>query len=83
MAVPPTTTLALADYPQVAGTESSLLGAARFAFGGIAAPLVGLAGALSIDTMNTINGICIRPAASSPAAPMPATIRPMTRVPMT
>ena len=45
---PPSTTLALADYPQVAGTASSLLGAARFAFGGIAAPLVGVAGALSI-----------------------------------
>ena len=41
---PPSTTLALADYPQIAGTASSLLGAARFAFGGIAAPLVGVAG---------------------------------------
>ncbi len=45
---PPSTTLALSDYPQIAGTASSLLGAARFAFGGIAAPLVGVAGALSI-----------------------------------
>ena len=45
---PPSTTLALADYPQIAGTASSLLGAARFAFGGIAAPLVGVAGALNI-----------------------------------
>jgi len=42
---PPTTTLALAEYPQMAGTASSVLGMARFAFGAIAAPLVGLAGA--------------------------------------
>jgi DHA1 family bicyclomycin/chloramphenicol resistance-like MFS transporter len=42
---PPTTTLALAEYPQIAGTASSLLGMARFAFGAIAAPLVGIAGA--------------------------------------
>ena len=45
---PPTTTLALAEYPQIAGTASSLLGMARFAFGAIAAPLVGIAGAASI-----------------------------------
>nr|WP_271177242.1 multidrug effflux MFS transporter [Leifsonia poae] len=45
---PPSTTLALSDYPHIAGTASSLLGAARFAFGGIAAPLVGVAGAFSI-----------------------------------
>lgn len=45
---PPATTLALADYPQMAGTASSLLGMVRFGFGGIAAPFVGIAGALSI-----------------------------------
>ena len=45
---PPATTLALVDYPQIAGTASSLLGMVRFGFGGIAAPLVGVAGALSI-----------------------------------
>lgn len=45
---PPATTLALVDYPQIAGTASSLLGMIRFGFGGIAAPLVGVAGALSI-----------------------------------
>lgn len=45
---PPSTTIALADYPQIAGTASSLLGAARFAFGGVAAPLVGVAGSLDI-----------------------------------
>jgi DHA1 family bicyclomycin/chloramphenicol resistance-like MFS transporter len=42
---PPTTTVALAGYPNMAGTASSLLGMARFAFGGAAAPLVGIAGA--------------------------------------
>ncbi|MEU4640981.1 multidrug effflux MFS transporter [Micromonospora sp. NPDC023814] len=42
---PPATSLALASYPDIAGTASSLLGCARFAFGGLAAPLVGLGGA--------------------------------------
>lgn len=42
---PPATALALKDYPDIAGTASSLLGLARFAFGGIAAPLVGIGGA--------------------------------------
>ncbi len=42
---PPTTSLAMAGYPQLAGTASSLLGLTRFAFGGVAAPLVGLGGA--------------------------------------
>lgn len=45
---PPATTLALSDYPQMAGTASSLLGMVRFGFGGIAAPFVGVAGSLSI-----------------------------------
>jgi DHA1 family bicyclomycin/chloramphenicol resistance-like MFS transporter len=41
----PATSLALANYPDIAGTASSLLGLTRFAFGGLAAPLVGLGGA--------------------------------------
>jgi DHA1 family bicyclomycin/chloramphenicol resistance-like MFS transporter len=41
---PPSTSLALEHHPDVAGSASSLLGLARFAFGGVAAPLVGLAG---------------------------------------
>jgi DHA1 family bicyclomycin/chloramphenicol resistance-like MFS transporter len=45
---PPTTSLALADYPDIAGTASSFLGVARFAFGGFAAPLVGLGGATAV-----------------------------------
>ena len=44
-ASPPATMLALADHPELAGTASSLLGLARYAAGGVAAPLVGLAGA--------------------------------------
>jgi DHA1 family bicyclomycin/chloramphenicol resistance-like MFS transporter len=42
---PPTTSLAMASYPDIAGTASSLLGLARFGVGGLAAPLVGLGGA--------------------------------------
>lgn len=42
---PPSTSLALQNYPDVAGSASSLLGLARFAFGALTAPLVGLAGA--------------------------------------
>ncbi|GAB4100066.1 multidrug effflux MFS transporter [Sinomonas halotolerans] len=41
---PPSTSLALAGYPDMAGTASSLLGLARFGLGGVAAPLVGLGG---------------------------------------
>lgn len=41
---PPTTSLALANYPDIAGTASSLLGLARFGIGGLAAPLVGIGG---------------------------------------
>ena len=62
---PPSTTLALADYPQIAGTASSLLGAARFAFGGIAAPLVGIAGSLSILPLGLVTTISILLAAAS------------------
>ena len=45
---PPATTLALAGYPHLAGTASSLLGMVRFGFGGVTAPLVGVAGAATI-----------------------------------
>lgn len=41
---PPSTSLALSGYRDIAGTASSLLGLSRFAFGGLAAPLVGLGG---------------------------------------
>jgi DHA1 family bicyclomycin/chloramphenicol resistance-like MFS transporter len=51
---PPATTLALLEYPQIAGTASSLLGMVRFGFGGIAAPLVGVAGATSILPLGVV-----------------------------
>jgi DHA1 family bicyclomycin/chloramphenicol resistance-like MFS transporter len=51
---PPTTTLALAGYPQIAGTASSLLGMTRFAIGGVAAPLVGLAGASTMVPLGMV-----------------------------
>jgi MFS transporter, DHA1 family, multidrug resistance protein len=41
---PPTTSLALANYPGIAGTAAALLGLSRFALGAVAAPLVGLGG---------------------------------------
>jgi DHA1 family bicyclomycin/chloramphenicol resistance-like MFS transporter len=50
----PATTLALAGYPRIAGTASSLLGMVRFGFGGIAAPLVGVAGATSILPLGVV-----------------------------
>ena len=51
---PPATSLALAGYPDIAGTASSFLGVARFAFGGLAAPLVGLgAGVLPLALVTT------------------------------
>lgn len=50
----PATALALSDYPQIAGTASSVLGATRFGFGGLAAPLVGVAGALSILPLGVV-----------------------------
>ncbi|MFJ4037020.1 multidrug effflux MFS transporter [Microbacterium sp. NPDC090007] len=51
---PPATTLALAEYPQMAGTASSVLGMIRFGFGGLAAPLVGVAGATSILPLGVV-----------------------------
>jgi DHA1 family bicyclomycin/chloramphenicol resistance-like MFS transporter len=56
---PPATTLALMDYPQMAGTASSLLGMVRFGFGGIAAPLVGVAGALSILPLGLVTTVAV------------------------
>lgn len=51
---PPATSLALADYPQFAGTASSILGVTRFAAGGLAAPLVGIAGALTMVPLGIV-----------------------------
>lgn len=41
---PTANALAMADYPDLAGTASSLQGLSQFAFGAVAAPLVGIAG---------------------------------------
>jgi DHA1 family bicyclomycin/chloramphenicol resistance-like MFS transporter len=56
---PPGTTLALAGYPQIAGTASSLLGTVRFGFGAVAAPLVGVAGALSILPLGVVTTVSV------------------------
>jgi DHA1 family bicyclomycin/chloramphenicol resistance-like MFS transporter len=56
---PPATTLALAGYPRIAGTASSLLGMVRFGFGGIAAPLVGIAGAASILPLGIVTLVAV------------------------
>ena len=39
--IPHSTALAMAHYPDRAGTASALLGVLQFAVGGLAAPLVG------------------------------------------
>lgn len=56
---PPATALALAEYPRMAGTASSLLGAVRFGFGGISAPLVGVAGSLSILPLGIVMVVAV------------------------
>jgi len=78
---PPTTSIALADYPDVAGTASSFLGVARFAFGGFAAPLVGLGGtsAIPLGTITVasaalagaVYALTIRSRSASPGVPTP------------
>jgi MFS transporter, DHA1 family, multidrug resistance protein len=58
--IPPTTSLALAGYPDVAGTASSFLGVARFAFGGLAAPLVGVGGSSAVPLgLVTVGGAAL------------------------
>lgn len=67
---PPTTTLALADYPQMAGTASSLLGMARFAFGGVSAPFVGIAGAATMLPLGIVTVVSVALAVAAYAALM-------------
>lgn len=64
---PPTTTIALADHPMMAGTASSLLGMARFALGGVVAPLVGIAGAATMLPLGIVAVTAIALAAASVA----------------
>ena len=56
---PPATTLALAEYPRMAGTASSLLGMVRFGFGGVSAPLVGIAGATTILPLGIVTVVSV------------------------
>ena len=77
MSAPPATTLAMADYPQMAGTASSLLGMMRFGFGGIAAPFVGVAGALSILPLGVTAAVAVLLAAASCLL-----LRPQNRIPL-
>ncbi|MGW3357557.1 hypothetical protein ACWDFL_19370 [Streptomyces bungoensis] len=72
---PPSTSLALAPYPGIAGTASSLLGMARFAFGGLAAPLVGLGGAGTALPLGLVTVACAALALTVHAAG----VRPHTR----
>ena len=62
---PPATALALADYARVAGTAASLLGLGRYAFGAIAAPLVGLAGEHTAVPLGVVALACSVLAAAS------------------
>ncbi|MFC5791572.1 Bcr/CflA family efflux MFS transporter [Agromyces tardus] len=65
---PPATTLALAEHPATAGTASSLLGMVRFGFGGVSAPLVGIAGAASILPLGIVTVVCVALAGAAYAA---------------
>ena len=56
---PPATSLALAGYPDMAGTASSFLGVARFAFGGLAAPLVGLGDGVAPLALVTVTAAAV------------------------
>ncbi|MEW2157846.1 multidrug effflux MFS transporter [Streptomyces sp. NPDC007189] len=78
-ATPPATSLALADYPDIAGTASSLLGLAQFAFGGLAAPLVGLGGAGTAVPLGLVTVVCAAVATLVHAV----TIHPRTRTSQT
>lgn len=62
---PPATTLALAGYPQIAGTASSLLGMARFAFGGVSAPFAGVAGAATMVPLGIVTTVSVTLAAAA------------------
>ncbi|GGI44714.1 DHA1 family bicyclomycin/chloramphenicol resistance-like MFS transporter [Agromyces flavus] len=68
---PPTTTLALAGYPRMAGTASSLLGMSRFAIGGLVAPAVGIAGAATMLPLGIVTASVVVVAAASVALLVP------------
>jgi DHA1 family bicyclomycin/chloramphenicol resistance-like MFS transporter len=58
---PTANALAMADYPDLAGTASSLQGLSQFVFGAVAAPLVGIAGeqtAVPLGIVTTTVSVC-------------------------
>jgi len=62
--LPTSTALALSNYPERAGTASALLGLLQYLVGGLAAPLVGLAGEetavpLGLVTLSASTGACL------------------------
>lgn len=78
---PPATSLALADYPQFAGTASSILGVTRFAAGGLAAPLVGMAGSMTMVPLGVVTVVSAALAAAAYAwlVRRPTTLTPSDR----
>jgi len=72
---PPSTSLALESYPDIAGSASSLLGLARFAFGALTAPLVGLAGPGTAVPLGLVTLVAAVLGLASAAALRPATAR--------
>jgi MFS transporter, DHA1 family, multidrug resistance protein len=70
---PPATSLALAGYQNIAGTASSFLGVARFAFGGLAAPLVGLGGGVAPLAIVTVTAAALAVLAYTATMHRPAT----------
>jgi DHA1 family bicyclomycin/chloramphenicol resistance-like MFS transporter len=76
-ATPALTSTALENYPRSAGTASSLVGLARYAFGAGAAPLVGLAGEAAALPMGIVTLTALSLAILTFAmTPAPATRRP-------
>jgi MFS transporter, DHA1 family, multidrug resistance protein len=55
--IPNATALAMTDYPHAAGSASALLGACQFLIGGMAAPLVGVAGRDTAVPMALLIGV--------------------------
>lgn len=58
LVAPNATALALAGHGQTAGSASALLGASRFLFGAVVAPLVGLLGAGTAWPMAVVMAVC-------------------------
>jgi MFS transporter, DHA1 family, multidrug resistance protein len=55
--LPNATALALADHPRTAGSASALLGVAQYVLGGMAAPLVGVAGSRSAIPLGVLTAL--------------------------